>query len=104
MFFGESQISHTFSLTLIALVKTLGFEKYWLSLFVIQYLVTLALVSSRRNTKSRAQTSIFTIENWVARSCQEVVLSPLKNKCVLHVGAREAGYIKMGPKIDDVGS
>ena len=32
------------------------------------------------------------------------VLSPLKNKCVLHVGAREAGYIKMGPKIDDVGS
>ena len=27
-----------------------------------------------------------------------------KNKCVLHVGAREAGYIKMGPKIDDVGS
>ena len=26
-----------------------------------------------------------------------------KNKCVLHVGAREAGYIKMGPKIDDAG-
>ena len=30
------------------------------------------------------------------------MLSPLKNKCVLHVGAREAGYIKMGPKIDEV--
>ena len=28
-----------------------------------QYLVTLALVSSRRNRRSRAQTSIFTIEN-----------------------------------------
>ena len=27
------------------------------------YLVTLALVSSRRNTRSRAQTSIFIIEN-----------------------------------------
>ena len=25
-----------------------------------------------------------------------------KNKCVLHVGAREAGCIKMGPKIDEV--
>ena len=36
------------------------------------YLVTLALVSPRRNTRSRAQTSIFTIENWVARSCQEL--------------------------------
>ena len=36
MFFGESQISHIFSLALIALVKTLGLEKYWFSLLVIQ--------------------------------------------------------------------
>ena len=36
MFFGESQISHTFALTLIALVKTLGLEKYRFALLVIQ--------------------------------------------------------------------
>ena len=30
------------------------------------------------------------------------MLSPLFYKCVLHVGTREAGYMKMGPKIDEV--
>ena len=41
---------------------------------------------------------------WGPFGSGHAVLSPLSYKCVLHVGAREAGYIKMGPKIDDVGS
>ena len=41
---------------------------------------------------------------WGPFGSGHAVLSPLFYKCVLHVGTREAGYIKMGPKIDDVGS
>ena len=41
---------------------------------------------------------------WGPFLSKKSVVCRSKNKCVLHVGAREAGYIKMGPKIDDVGS
>ena len=41
---------------------------------------------------------------WGPFGSGHAVLSPFKNKCVLHVGARGAAYIKMGPKMDDVGS
>ena len=41
---------------------------------------------------------------WRPFLSRKSVVCRSKNKCVLHVGAREAGYIKMGPKIDDVGS
>ena len=39
---------------------------------------------------------------WGPFGSGHAVLSPLFYKCVLHVGAREAGYIKMGPKIEEV--
>ena len=39
---------------------------------------------------------------WGPFGSGHAVLSPLFYKCVLHVGTREAGYIKMGPKIDEV--
>ncbi len=55
--------------------------------------------SEKKHPKSKILGSILgTIWEW---ACGAIAL---KNKCVLHVGAREAGYIKMGPKIDDVGS
>ena len=41
---------------------------------------------------------------WGPFLSRKSVVCRSKNKCVLHVGAREAGYIKMGPKIDVVGS
>ena len=40
----------------------------------------------------------FGVHFWGPFGSGRAVLSPLKNKCALHVGAREAGYIKMGPK------
>ena len=39
---------------------------------------------------------------WGPFVSKKSVVCRSKNKCVLHVGAREAGYIKMGPKIDEV--
>ena len=39
---------------------------------------------------------------WGPFGSGHAVLSPLFYKCVLHVGTREAGYMKMGPKIDEV--
>ena len=41
---------------------------------------------------------------WGPFLSRKSVVCRSKNKCVLHVGPREAGYIKMGPKIDNAGS
>ena len=57
----------------------------------------------KRNEKKHPNSEILGTF-WGPFGSGHAVLSPLKNKCALHVGAREARYIKMGPKIDDVGS
>ena len=58
----------------------------------------------KSSEKKNTQIQRFWGPFWGPFGSGHAVLSPVKNKCVLHVGAREAGYIKMGPKIDDVGS
>ena len=61
-------------------------------------------MSGKKSSEKNTQIQRFWGPFWGPFGSGHAVLSPLKNKCVLHVGAREAGYIKMGPKIDDVGS
>ena len=61
-------------------------------------------MSGKKVMKKNNQIHIFWGPFWGPFGSGHAVLSPLFYKCVLHVGTREAGYIKMGPKIDDVGS
>ena len=57
---------------------------------------------AKKVVKKNIQIQRFWGPFWGPFGSGHAVLSPLSYKCVLHVGAREAGYIKMGPKIDEV--
>ena len=66
-------------------------------------------MSGKKSNEKNTQIQRFWCPFWGQFSSKKSVVCRSKSKCalcvcVLHVGAREAGYIKMGPTIDDVGS
>ena len=61
-------------------------------------------MSGKKSSENRHPNSVILGPFWGPFLSQKSVVCRSKNQCVLHVGAREAGYIKMGPKIDDIGS